>query len=111
MNNTNRYRNPWHEETLARRPEFYENNAPQVFEYRGVKVFKLNDRHFDYVLAGTCITQRAGFDKDKAGLVIDGLLDGEQPTCKPVADHISLSGGKGYTYDQYTADYQKGLRE
>jgi len=72
----NRYRNPWHD---PRNPkwtrEFYENDAPKVFSYRGVDVYRVGMKHFDYVMNGCAITQRAGCDcGSNARVVIDALL-------------------------------------
>ena len=105
----NRYRNPWCKILNAPKPEFYENDARKVFEYRGVSVFKLNDDHFDYVLSGCCITQRAGFKPQNAPAVIDDLLDGQTPCCDEVAAHIAAQGGKPMTYEQYSEKVARGV--
>lgn len=73
----NKYRNPWHKDLNLPKPEFYQNDAPKFFEHRGVQVFKLAPKSFDYVLKGVCITQRAGA-RDPQEL-IDAILDRRQP--------------------------------
>jgi hypothetical protein len=108
----NRYRNPWHKTLNMPKPEFYENSAPVVFEYRGVTVYKLFNHGFDFVFEGCCITQRAGCDRGaKARAAIDEILDGNQPVDSNVADHLTKYGFPALTYDQYTKDWQAGLRE
>lgn len=104
----NRYRNPWFKSCNAPRAEFYENDAPQVLEHRGVKVFKLFNKGYDFVLGDCCITQRAGITE--ARREIDELLDGNTPVCNEVAQHMIAHGFNALTYDQYTLDWQKGLR-
>ncbi len=59
----NKYKNPWAKDLSIQMPEFYENNAPIHLEYRGVIVYKLREKSFDFVLDGCCITQRAGAKK------------------------------------------------
>lgn len=100
----NKYRNPWASLTNVKRPEFYENNARQVFEYRGVVVFKLHDTSFDYVFAGACITQRAGCDRgESARQVIDGILDGKLAVCDEVAKHVAANGGTPMSWSDEAA--------
>lgn len=104
----NRYKNPWFKSCNTPRSEYYENNAPQVLEHRGVKVFKLFDKAFDFVLGDCCITQRAGITNAKHE--IDELLNGNTPTDDGVARHLKKHGFKSLTYEQYTRDWMKGLR-
>jgi len=107
----NKYRNPWAKELNIEKPEFYENDAPKVFSYRGVDVLRLANGSFDYVFCGCCITQRAGCDRGpKAQAVIDEILDGNQPVSDGVASHLIAHGSPALTYSQYTADYLAGLR-
>lgn len=96
----NKYRNPWFRSCNTPRPEFYENDAPKVFEYRGVVVFELWRGSFDYVLGDCCITQRAGMSK--ATEVIDEILDGETPVDNTVAKHLRACGHSPITYDEYS---------
>lgn len=72
----NKYRNPWAKDLNTPKPEFYENDAPCIFEHRGVKVFQLHTHSFDYVLDGVCITQRCGARNPRR--LIDSILDGKQ---------------------------------
>lgn len=96
----NRYRNPWHDELNVRKPPFYENDAPMVAEYRGVKIFKLFNRGYDFVLAGCCITQRAGITEHRK--VIDEILAGKIPQSDKVAEHMRSLGFPAMTYSEYT---------
>lgn len=59
-----------------------EQNTPKFFEHRGVQVFKLAPKSFDYVLKGVCITQRSGA-RDPQEL-IDAILDRRQPVSDQV---------------------------
>jgi hypothetical protein len=97
MNTTkNRYRNPWHKSLNVPKPEFYENNAPQVLEHRGVKVFKLFEGAYDFVLGDCCITQRAGITE--ARREIDLILNGETFVDRNVAEHLKLHGYNARPY-------------
>lgn len=78
----NKYKNPWANDLNQKKPEFYENNAPVVLEHRGVKVYKLWEKSFDFVFNGVCITQRSGASKAKE--IIDSLLNGEVPVSEQV---------------------------
>lgn len=95
----NRYRNPWARTLNIPKPEFYENNGPQVFKHRGVEIFRVHDRQFDFVLSGCCIAQRAGFTATEAAKVIDGLLDGETPVADVVAVHLKAHAHNPITYE------------
>lgn len=96
MNYANRYRNLWAPELKVKKPDFYENNAPQIGEHRGVRVFKLFDHGYDFVLAGACITQRAG--ASELARTIDEVLDGEHPVADAVAAHLRGLGFRPLTY-------------
>ena len=90
----NEYLNLWHEDRSGNKygPAVYRNDACAVLEYRGVTVYKLHNQSFDYVFAGAAITQRAGFNADRAKGVIDGLLDetGHDWSSERVKAHIRL---------------------
>lgn len=101
----NRYKNPWYKSTNIPRPEFYENSAPQVAEYRQVKIYKLFDRAYDFVLSGMCITQRAGITEHKCE--IDSILDGRTPVDTLVCKHLRKLGHKPISYPEYTANWRK----
>lgn len=73
--NKNSYVNPWHKPNGHQGPPIFQNYAPVICEHRGFKVFRLHDRHYDYVFNGRCVTQRAGASKAKE--VIDTILAGE----------------------------------
>lgn len=106
----NKYLNPWHKSLNVEKPPYYENDAPEVYTYRGVKVFKLGSTHYDYVLNGCCISQRAGFPKteEERQAIIDDYLDGSQPCSVEVASHITASGGNGLSYEEYNDKVSKG---
>jgi hypothetical protein len=103
----NIYRNPWAKTLNVPKPEFYKNDAPVVFEYRSVKVYRLFARGFDYVLAGCCITQRAGFKPDLARGVIDHILSGKQPVDDEVAEHLRTNGFPAMTYSEYANNWRE----
>lgn len=92
MKTQNTYKNPWQKGAKNGSPAIYQNNAPCVFEHRGVKVFKLNESSFDFVLGDCAIAQRAGASKAKE--VIDGIL-GRDPgmyICEAVLTHLAAHG-------------------
>lgn len=97
----NRYRNLWRSELIRHAPEFYENDAKQVTEHRGVKVYRLHSKSFDYVLAGVCIAQRGGCGS--AIDVIDEILDGRKPVADKVAAHVKAQGFTPLSYTEDTA--------
>lgn len=101
-------RNPFHNPRSAySRPEFsYRGHS--LFSFRGVDVYANGARSWDYVLNGVTIMQRAGFKAEVARALINEALDGVSPHCEAVASHITASGGKGYTYSQYIADWAAG---
>lgn len=101
----NRYRNLWRKRTNVRGPEFYENNARCILEHRGVMVYHVAS-HYDFVLGDACISMRAGITNARD--VIDEMLNGIQPCSKEVASHITASGFKGYSFDQYMTDWSAG---
>lgn len=86
----NRYKNPWHKSCNTPRPEYYENDAKQVMEYRRVKVFALFAHGYDFVYEGCCITQRAGVTEAKRE--IDKILNGETSVDITVARHLRQYG-------------------
>lgn len=98
----NKYRNPWCNETLIKRPPFYENDAPEVYAYRGVVVFKVSEHHYDYVFHDCCISQRAGLPKNdlEKNEIIDAYLDGKILVTKEIVDHINAHGGNAKSYDE-----------
>ncbi len=95
----NKYLNPWRTGLIRSSvPEYYENDAPKVFSHRGVDVFKLSDKSFDFVLAGCAITQRAG--ASDPAKVINQILDGETPVGDQVAKHLCAHGFNAMSYAQ-----------
>jgi hypothetical protein len=110
MNTTmtrNRYRNPWHDKLNVPKPSHYENDAPMVAEYRGVRIFKLFNRAYDFVLGDTCISQRAGITDHRK--VIDDMFSGESCCCQAVADHLRAEGHNPMTYSEYMKKWNAGL--
>lgn len=94
----NKYKNLWHKSTNIPRPEFYENEAPKIGEYRGVSVFKLFTHGFDFVINGACITQRAGASDYQN--TINEVLDGKAPVADTVADHLKACGFTPLLYSE-----------
>ena len=94
----NKYRNPWRHATNVLGPEFYENDAPKVFEYRGVTVYAVHHMRWDYAFNGACITQRAGFSADTGREVIDGILNGQIYCSDGVVKHLTASGIQARPY-------------
>ncbi len=92
----NRYRNPWANDTLVRRPAFYENNARAVYAANGWTVYKTHERGYDYVFADCAITQRAGAS-DPAG-TIARILSGEEFVHDEVGAHLRAHGLTCKTY-------------
>ena len=102
----NRYRNPWHKSLNIPTKEFYENDAPMVAQYRGVKIYKLWNKAYDFVFGDCCITQRAGITEHKRE--IDHLLDGQTPCGTEVFKHLTANGHTPISYDLYTKLWQQG---
>ncbi len=92
----NRYRNPWAKSLNVPKPDFYENDAPCVLEYKGFRVLKTVERGFDFVLNDCCVTQRAGMSN--ARRLINDLLDGKEPVADSVAEHFTAQGVNFATY-------------
>jgi len=95
MKTLNTYRNPWQHGAKNGSPAIYTNNAPCILEHRGVRVFRLNERSFDFVLGDCAITQRAGASNAKT--TIDGILDGLTHVSDTVAAHLASHGFKSAT--------------
>ena len=93
---SNQYRNLWAKSLKL--PEFYRNDANELYSHRGVSVYKVFDKHYDFVIGGACITQRAGAKDRKK--VIDGILDGQEPVSDVVAAHLKTLGFSPLTYDE-----------
>ncbi len=106
MNYLNKYRNPFGKDTLVKRPDFYENNAPKVAEYRGVSIYRLFNNAFDFVISGCCITQRAGITHYQRE--IDRILSGETPMHDEVCDHLKSLGFPSKTYGEYHKEWLAG---
>lgn len=103
MNYLNKYRNPFAKDTLVKRPDFYENNAPKVREYRGVSIYKLFNEAYDFVIGGCCITQRAGITHCERE--IDLLLSGETPVHDEVVTHLQSLGFPAKSYSDYHKEW------
>ena len=95
MKTQNTYRNPWQRGAKNDSPAIYTNNAPCILEHRGVRVFRLNERSFDFVLGDCAITQRAGASKAKD--VINSILGGLTHVSDTVAAHLAAHGYKAAT--------------
>lgn len=89
--------NPWHNPRSAYSPVQFVYRDKPLFTHRGVEVYKNDAGSWDYVVGGMAITQRAGFNKDRAPLVIDEILDGKDTgqfhwVCDTVAAHLRKLG-------------------
>lgn len=85
-----RYRNPWHDPTRSadpiNNPEYFEHDKKPMFTHKGVQVFKVWERRYDYVLQGVCITQRCGASRE----VIDDIMRGVQTLSASAARLVRL---------------------
>jgi hypothetical protein len=106
----NRYRNLWHATLNIAKPPFYTNDAPEVFRFRDVIIYRLGDKSFDYVLSGACITQRAGFNASAARILIDSILGGTCPVSDVVAVHLRAQGFAPLTYSDHCAQHAASLK-
>ena len=105
MNRT--VKNPWFAELNRTSSSTYELEGSPVFTYRGVSVYR-RFSSWMYVLGDTAITERAGFNKDKAPGIIDGLLDGSEPSSDAVVSHLRANGFNGLRYGEYMTEYNAG---
>ncbi len=67
--------NPWYDAARISNSKpvlAYEGN--RLLSYRGVDVYRNLSGSWDYLYNGMAITQRAGFNKDRARAIIDGIL-------------------------------------
>lgn len=101
------FRNPWFRKDGPYSRPTYEIEGAPIFEYRGVSVFQ-RSQSWLYVLGDTAITERAGFRKEAAPAIIDGLLDGGEPSADEVAQHLRANGHKALTYGEYNVEYRAG---
>lgn len=70
--------------------ETFTYHTPPRFECSGVAVYRNPAGSWDFVYAGAVIAQRAGFSKEGALAVIDGLLNGTNAlTSDVVRVHIA----------------------
>lgn len=103
-----RIKNPWFRKDGPYSKEFYEVSGAPVFEYRGVKVYRRWEHSWLYVLGDTAITERHGFNKDRAPGIIDSMLNGLEPSADLVVSHLRANGFKGLTHDEYMIEYRAG---
>ena len=102
-----RAKNPWHNPESGFSRPFFEYDGNPKFSYRGVAVYNAYSS-FDYVIDGCTICQRAGFHKDSAPQIIDGILDGKNPVAEGVANKLRSLGFNPMSYEQYTNLWQQG---
>lgn len=100
-------KNPWFRKDGPYSAKTYELKEEPVFTYRGVSVY-LRISSWLYVLGDTALTERAGFNKEKAPETIDSILDGKEPSSDNVVTHLRANGFKGLTYDEYFRAWAKG---
>ncbi len=105
-------RNPWYNpKTFRESHAFFTYPGKPLFAHRGVEVFYNTKGYWDYVLEGVTIAQRAGFGKDTAPAIIDGLLDGSASCCEEVATHIRAQGFTPMSYNEYLKAWHEGKVE
>lgn len=100
-------KNPWHRKDSPYSSKEYHLDAPPIFEYRGVTVYK-RTRSWMYVLGDTAITERGGFDKSCAPEIIDEILDGKTFSSDTVVEYLRANGHRGMTADEYMIEYRAG---
>jgi len=69
--------NLWYSPSRSVSPAIFTYPGKSLLNHRGVDVLKNPAGSWDYILNGAAITQRAGFDRETAIKLIDGLLDGD----------------------------------
>lgn len=84
------YKNPWYEPGGKYGPPVYTHDKRPMIDYRGVRIFKVWERRYDFVMNGVCITQRAGASKPRE--LIDDILDGKDPYSERALNYAN--GGK-----------------
>ncbi len=95
--------NPWHNQRSAYSPAQFVYRGNALFTHRDVEVFRNDAGSYDYAIGGMAITQRHGFRKEVAPLVIDGILDGKDLeqhhwVCDRVAAHLRSLGFTPFSY-------------
>ncbi len=100
-------KNPWFRKDGPYSRQTYEIQGEPVFQHRGVSVYR-RSQSWLYVLGDTAITERAGFNKDAGAGVIDGILDGLEPSADAVVLHLRANGHKALSYDEYGIEYRAG---
>jgi hypothetical protein len=82
--------NPWHRSTYESSKPTLTYTGKCLLNYRGVEVYKNPAGSWDYTFAGMAITQRAGFNLERAMRLIDQMLAGEcLLVCDTVREHIA----------------------
>jgi hypothetical protein len=86
--------NLWHRPDSAYSQRQFVYRGKCLFEHRGVKIYKNPAGSWDCTFNGVTITQRAGFHKETAAELIDGILDGTavMPVADAVANHLRAAG-------------------
>lgn len=77
--------NLWHSPgTNTYGPARYKYESDPIFSHNGVEVFKVCNKHYDYVFAGATIAQRGGFDKSKGKELVQYILSCHCPMMSDV---------------------------
>ncbi len=92
--------NPWYRKEYSSSRPTYEIEASPCFQYRGVSVYRLVSSWL-YVFEGMAITERAGFDKNRAPGIISDILDGASLSSYYVTKHLRAHGHKAREYDEF----------
>jgi len=104
---TKTIKNPWFRKDGPYSRPVYELSDKPIFEHRGVTVYR-RPQSWLYVLGNTAITERAGFNKDAAPDVINGILDGAIPTSDLVVQHLRANGHKALSWAEYSIEHAAG---
>ena len=83
--------NPWHRSSCESSKLTLTYTGKCLLSYRGVEVYKNPAGSWDYTFAGMAITQRAGFNPEKAMRIIDQILSltDDIHICDTVREHIA----------------------
>lgn len=95
-------KNPWYREEYRNSRPTYEIEGAPCFQHRGVSVYRLVSSWL-YVLGDCAITERAGFNKERARTLIADILEGRTPSGYEVVKHLRANGHKALSYDEQEA--------
>ena len=74
------YINPWEIDQCTEKPKVCNHyNVKKVMEHRGFSVYRIHEKHYDWVFSGVCVAQFAGFNSTRVKTAIDNILCGCVP--------------------------------